>query len=217
MKLRETLIINIVNMTKISFSNLVISIMLFFGMFSLFFPHHAHSTGKIVKWKDEKGSTHYSDSVPAQYATDNSVINQQGITIKRNKPVSKQNEAVDAAKTEQDKKDKALTDSFTNAVEIDLARDRNLQLDLVAVDGLQLQKNNSLKRLAENQNYANSLVKRNKPVPVELSAEIKNDKAEVSKQEQLINERKTTMENTKKRFNDDKIRFIELKNKANGL
>ena len=64
------------------------------------------------------------------------------------------NETVDAAKIEQDKKDKALSDSFTNAVEIDLTRDGNLQLDLVAVGGLQLkvQKNNSLKRLAKNQN-----------------------------------------------------------------
>lgn len=192
------------------------------GIFSM----PAYSAGKIVKWKDEKGNTNYSDNVPAQYSgTDNSVINQQGITIKHNKGNNKagvkSDEVLEVQNLEQDKKslelkdqaikDKALLNSFTNADEIDLARDRNLQLDIIALEGLQLQRDNRLKRLAESQQFANSLAKKHQPVPADLSAEIKSNQAEIAKQNQNINERKATMESTRKRFNDDKIRFIELK------
>jgi len=57
-----------------------------------------------------------------------------------------------------------------------------------------MQKINSVKKLAENQSYANRFIKNNKPVPADLSADIKNNQAEVAKQEQLINERKAEME-----------------------
>ncbi|MEO7344395.1 MAG: DUF4124 domain-containing protein, partial [Methylotenera sp.] len=124
---------------------------------------HADSAGKIVKWKDDKGATHYSDSVPTQYANhENSVISKQGITVQRNKPISYQDKALDLAKQEQDKKDKALLSAFTNESELDLARDRNLQLDKVTVEGVELQKTNSQKRLADNQIYASDFTKRKK-------------------------------------------------------
>ncbi len=206
-----------INNTRNGLPSLVLLMSLLTGLFLLgTFSHHAHSAGTIVKWKDDKGVTHYGDSVPAQYANrEHSEISKQGITVKLNKPINHQDQVADVAKQEQDKKDKALISAFTNANEIDLARDRNLQLDLVAVEGLQLQKKNSLKRLAENQSYANNFIKKNKPVPADLSADIKSNQAEVAKQEQQINERKAAMEITRKRFDDDKVRFIALKNNTN--
>lgn len=206
--------VNTLHEAKNNSQSLVSSMSLLVGLLLLTtFSHQAHSAGTIVKWKDDKGVTHYGDSVPAQYSNrEHSEISKQGITVKLNKPVNHQDQVADVAKQEQDKKDKALISAFTNANEIDLARDRNLQLDLVAVEGLQLQKKNSLKRLAENQSYANNFIKKNKPVPADLIADIKSNQAEVAKQEQQINERKAAMENTRKRFDDDKIRFIALKN-----
>ena len=185
---------------------------LFFGMLLLgSFPQQAYSASKIVKWKDDKGVTQYGDSIPAQYANgDSSEINQQGITVKHNKPANVQDQAADAAKLAQDKKDKVLLRVYTNADEIDLARDRNLQPDIVAVEGLEQQKKNNLKKLADNQNYAKKLSKKNKPVPSDLSADIKNNQVEIAKNEQQINERKVAMENTRKRFEQDKIRFQAL-------
>lgn len=178
------------------------------------FPPPAHSA--IVKWKDDKGVTHYGDSVPTQYVNrESSEISKQGITLKRFKPVSVQDKAIDAAKLAQDKKDKALLSAFTNANEIDLARDRNLQLDIIAVENLQLQKKNSFKKLTENQSAANKFIKKNKPIPVDLSADIKNNQAEVAKKDKQINERKSAMEETRQRFDYDKIRYIALKNNVN--
>ncbi len=178
-------------------------------------PAHADSASAshIVKWKDDKGATHYGDRIPAQYANrENSIINQHGITVKHNKPVNYQDAAIDLAKQEQDKKDKALLSAFTNENEIDLARDRNLQLDKVTVEGLQLQKSNSQKRLADIQKYADGFSKRKKPIPADLTADMQANQTEITKQDQQINERKAAMEITRKRFDEDKQRYIALKN-----
>lgn len=188
------------------------------GLFLLIaFTQHACAEAKdssrIIKWKDDKGATHYGDKIPAQYANgENSVINQQGITVKRNKPISYQDKTLDLAKQEQDKKDNALSSAFTNENEIDLARDRNLQLDQVSVEGLQLQKSNSMGRLAENKKSADGFIKRKKPIPAYLSAEIETNQAEIAKQDLQITASKAVMENTRKRFDNDKKRYIALKN-----
>ncbi|MES2182179.1 MAG: DUF4124 domain-containing protein [Pseudomonadota bacterium] len=173
----------------------------------------ADDARKILKWKDDKNVTHYGDSVPAQYADrENSVISKQGITIQRNKPANRQDQTQNLAKQEQDKKDKALLRAFTSEDEIDLARDRNLQLDQVTVEGLQLQKTNSQKRLAENQKYADRFTKTRKTIPADLTADIKANQLEIAKQDQQISDRIAAMEATRKRFDDDKKRYIALKN-----
>ena len=200
---------------KITEQSKVLSI---FGLLLLLvFVQHAHAdnTSKIVKWKDDNNVTHYGDKIPAQYSNrENSVISKQGITVQRNKPVNYQDQALNLAKQEQDRKDKALLSAFTNENEIDLARDRNLQLDQVTVEGLQLQKTNSLKRLTENQKIADSFMKTKKTIPADLATDIKSNQSEIEKQDKQIAERKTAMETTRKRFDEDKQRYIALKNPA---
>jgi len=130
----------------------------------IFASQNASAEGsRIVKWKDEKGVTHYGDKIPAQYSnTENSVINKQGVTVKRNKPMNHEEEAINQEKLVQDKKDRALLAAFSHEDEIDLARDRNLQLDQLSLEGLQLQKANHLKRHAELIKFAENHKKRNK-------------------------------------------------------
>lgn len=180
--------------------------------------NQAYAEGsRIVKWKDDKGVTHYGDKIPAQYAnTENSLINKQGITVKRNKAINYQDQTQEALEAAQSKHDYALLSAFTHESEIDLARDRNLQLDLVAVEGLQLLKENSAKRLADMQKYANHSKKSNKPVPADLTRDIAANQAEIAKIEGQIAERKLAMEATRKRFHNDKQRYIALKSYANG-
>lgn len=172
--------------------------------------------GRIIKWKDEKGVTHYGDRIPPQYSnSENSLINRQGVTVQRNKPINYQKQAVDLVNLEQDKKDKALLSAFTNADEIDLARDRNIQLDLIALDNLQQDKINSQKKLAANKALADGYLKREKPVPADLSADILSNQAGILKIDTQINDRKLVIKNTRKRFDDDKSRYLLLKNHIN--
>ncbi|MDP1595420.1 MAG: DUF4124 domain-containing protein [Methylotenera sp.] len=179
---------------------------------------HAEDKSSIVKWKDEKGATHYGDRVPPQYSDrENSIMNRQGITVKRNKPINHQEQALDLEKLEQDKKDKALLGAFTNADEIDLARDRNIQLDLIALENLNQEKISNQKQLAENQRLADSLAKKKAPIPDDLSVDISKNQAEVGKINQRISDRKQTIENTRKRFDADKKRYLSLKHQSEGV
>jgi hypothetical protein len=179
------------------------------------FGAYAENTSRIVKWKDEKGATHYGDKIPPQYVNrENSVINKQGVTVKHNKPINSQDQAYDLAKREQDKKDKALLGAFTNAEEIDLARDRNVQLDLIALDNLNQDKSNSLKRLAANKKLAEGFTKRKKAVPTDLNETLLNDQQEIVLIDQRIYERRQIIERTRQRFDADKKRYLQLKNPA---
>ncbi len=174
---------------------------------------HADDTNRIVKWKDDKGVTHYGDRIPPQYSNrENSVINRQGVTVKHNKPINYQEQASDLAKLEQDKKDKALLGAFTNANEIDLARDRNIQLDLIALENLNQEKTNNQKQLTENKRLADNFTKRKKPIPNDLNSDISKNQEEIGKIDQRISERNQVIENTRKRFDEDKKRYLTLKN-----
>lgn len=173
------------------------------------------ASGRIVKWKDDKGVTHYGDRIPPQYVNrESSLINRQGVTIKHNKPNNGEDQAADIAKNEQDKKDKALLGAFTHASEIDLARDRNLQFDQIALENLEQEKLSNQKKLNANKTTAASLAKRKKAVPTELQTDISNYEAEVEKLDGLINERKQLIEATRKRFDEDKKRYIYLRNQS---
>jgi hypothetical protein len=173
----------------------------------------AEPASRIVKWKDDKGVTHYADSIPAEYANrESSVISKQGVTVKRNKPGSPQATALYMEKLEQDKKDRALLSTFTNENEIDLALERNLQLDQVILENLQRDQAHIEKRLAASKKTLALLAKNKKPVPPELPLEIANNQADIAQLDERINTRKANIAQLKQRFADDKERYISLKN-----
>ncbi len=121
------------------------------------------AVAKIVKWVDSKGVTQYGDKLPAQEAgRNNSEMNSQGIVLKQNNAVNKQNEVLEQQKLEKERKDKVLLASYTKAEEIDLARDRNLQMDEAALQALAPQKINVAGRLARNNKTAAAMQARKK-------------------------------------------------------
>ena len=177
---------------------------------------HAESTARIVKWKDEKGVTHYGDKIPPQYANrENSLINKQGITMQQNKAEVPQDKAAELAKLEQEKKDRALLGTFTNADEIDLTRDRNLEPDLLALKNLQQDRAVAQKKLDKINAVAESYAKSKKPLPANVLDEIKTNKTELAKIDQRINERQQAIDSIRKRFDDDKKRYLLLRNQGN--
>lgn len=200
-------------------TNLYLQITLTLGLFTLLcFAQltHAESPTRIVKWKDENGMTHYGDKIPPQYANrENTVINKQGVTVERNKPTNSQTQALDLEKLEQNKKDKVLLGAYTNANEIDLARDRNLQPDLITLENLQQDKANGQKKLNKINSLADSYTKSKKPVPADVDTDIKINKAAIAKIDQQIGERQKAIENTRKRFDEDKKRYLLLKGQGN--
>jgi hypothetical protein len=173
--------------------------------------------GKIIKWVDEKGVTHYGDSMPAKDAgRDNSVINSRGMEVKRNQPLKSQAknaaaENLDKEAMEQQRRDRTLRAAYTTENEIDLARDRNLQMDEAAVQGLQQHLITAQGHLEANKKTAEGFNKRKKPVPPDLAQDLKDNQAEIANVEAQIAQRRATMDATRQRFDNDKRRFVELK------
>lgn len=192
------------------------------GLILLCVLHASHAqadlVSRIVKWKDDKGVTHYADNIPAEYANrETSLMSKHGVTVKHHKPVSAQATALYLEKLEQDKKDRALLSTFTNENEIDLALARNLQLDQVVLENLQRDQGNSEKRLAAYQKTLTQFIKTKKRVPPELPQDIVNNQADIVQLGQRISERKSNIAQLQQRFADDKQRYISLKNRNNQI
>ena len=173
----------------------------------------AYADGKkIVKWVDSSGVTHYGDKLPTQEAgRNNSEMNNQGIVVKRNVISDKKNDVTDQQKLDQERKDKILLASYTKPDEIDLARDRNLQLDQAAIQALTQQKINISTRTARNNKTAEGFSARKKPIPPYLSEELKLSKTESANVDKRLAQHQLSIENTRKHYAEEKVKFIALK------
>ena len=131
--------------------------------------------------------------------------------MKKNAPIEHKNEAQDLQQQQQDRKDKILLASYTNANEIDLARDRSLELNKAAMTSLASQNENVAARIARNATTADGFKQRNKPLPANLDKEFKDTLAQSSRIDKQLADRKLEMEQTRKNYADDKARFLMLK------
>lgn len=191
---------------KLSFSKLLTTLLILLSSTS------AIADGKIIKWVDEKGVTHYGDKMPAQDSgRKNTVLNHQGVVLKENDPSKNTINPDDPVVIEQQRRDHALLASYNSESEIDLARDRNLQMDELAIQALVLRKESAKKKLESNQKIADGFKQRKKTMPVELTEDLNENRAEISKVDNLVLQRKQSMQETRKRFEGEKQRYIELR------
>lgn len=181
----------------------------------LFAADMARADSKILKWVDKQGVTHYGDRPPSfEESKSNVELNRQGMVTKKNAPVEQKNEAQDLQQQQQDRKDKILLASYTNANEIDLARDRSLEMNKAAMDSLVSQKESLAARIARNKASADGFKNRNKPLPANLDKEFKDTVAQSGRIDTQMANRKLEMEQTRKNYAEDKARFLILKQPA---
>ncbi len=138
-------------------------------------------------------------------------MNNRGLIVKKNAPIEHKSEVQDLQQQQQDRKDKILLASYTNANEIDLARDRSLEMNKAAMTSLASQKENIAARITRNATTADGFQKRNKPLPANLDKEFKDALAQSGRIDKQIADRKVEMEQTRKNYADDKARFLLLK------
>lgn len=169
--------------------------------------------GKIVKWVDNKGVTHYGDQLPTkQIGKSNSELSKHGVTLKKNTRIkNKETISYNEEKLAQQRKDNILLSSYTNAEEIDLARDRNLEMANATLQAITVQKENITSRIKRNNKEMEGYSNRNKPVPSALTEELKIAVSESRKKDEQIANQKLNIEATKKRYATEKTRFVTLK------
>ena len=181
---------------------------------------------KIVCWKDKAGKVvGCGDTVPPEYQ-DNSVkeLDKRGITRKvtetaeeraKREAAEKQNEvqAADEKKrrAEQQRQDQALINTFSNEKEIDLKRDRDLQV----VDGqmtvLRVNHKNATARHAEAKGRIDAAAKAGKPASDAQKEELTRAQADLDKAEQTLVVREKEKEDIRKKYAEMKERYILLR------
>ncbi len=188
------------------------------------FAAESQPTGKIICWSDKNGKVvGCGDKVPPEYQDSATrELNKRGIVIQQTgpAPTAEQKRAQQAEverrkaeqlkEQEQRRRDKALLETYTDEKEIELKRVRDVQLleDLVEI----LQAN--LKAANERYDQANSrtaqYVRNKQPVPANIQDEIDRVRAERTRFEQQIADKRKEIQETNQRYDEVKRRFREL-------
>lgn len=180
---------------------------------------------KLYKWVDDNGITHYGETIPPEFANKDRVeLNKAGRVIKseevntperrlaREQEEAKKREEARAA-LEQQRYDKTLINTYSNVQEIDLARRRSLQQVDARINVL----NSYLKTANDNllalQTEADNNTKANKKIPDSLHEDLHEAEARLDKLQRDMEKPRAEKAALEKRFEADKIRYMELTGK----
>lgn len=180
---------------------------------------------KLYKWVDDRGVTHYGETIPPEFADrGRSELNKSGRIVNtqdvltpeehRTKEAaeSKNKAAIESARG-QKLHDNSLLNTYSNVDEIELARARNVQQIDARVQVSIKQLGDAKKSLADLQQLADTRTKSGKPIPPFLKEEIQAAQAQVDKLTKnltSVNNEKTALD---ARYDADKARYKELTGK----
>jgi len=183
----------------------------------------AVGAAKIFKWVDEKGVTHYGETIPPEYKDQASTeMSKHGITVRKIDAAVTGNDQKKAAEEksikereekqrafEQRRRDLALMNTYTSAREIDEHRERTLQLPMQTLKGLEPRLKKAQEHLASLQAQAAALAEKGKSTET-LDQDIADQKLEVYSLKADMERGQAQIEAIKTKFDADKKRFLEL-------
>jgi len=173
------------------------------------------------KWVDDKGVVHYSDKMPPE-AVDKATVelNKQGIPVKKTDPapsaeqrrLKQEEEARQREQAKQNegsaRRDRALVASYTSEAEIDLARKRAVQTIDNVIQSSQAFIEQLTKRKTEAETKRNEA--KAKPTTAALDRELEGIEAELTRQDELIAQKKREAAAVTAKYDADKQRWREL-------
>lgn len=177
---------------------------------------------KLFKWVDDKGITHYGETIPPEYANkDNVLLNAQGRVTKRNEKISEDERRIqeegavkkriaESVAAEQRRKDTSLLNTYSSEQEIELARVRNLQQIEARTNSLLVMKKSAEINLKNFQAEAENKAKGKKAIPDSLQQDIVESQGQldkINKDLAAAQEKSATLNAT---YNETKKRFREL-------
>ena len=179
--------------------------------------------GKIYKWVDEKGVTHYGQSIPAEYKDQAATeMNRQGVTMRKLDAAAVAAEQRKAAEeravkeredklrnSEQRRRDLALMNTYTSVREIDEHRDRTLQVPMQTLRGLEPRMRKAQERLESLKSQAAALSKKGKSTE-NIELDIADEKAEIDGIKAEMDRGQSQIEAIRVKFDADKKRYLEL-------
>lgn len=147
---------------------------------------------KMIKWVDSNGVTHYSDKPPMPgNARQSTELNQYGVTLEKGQTNAKGETDKEASKAQQ-RYDNALLSTFSSVNEIEIARKRNIKIDELTLEVLK-QKRSAIKTKAAEHMQSNS-----------------TDLSRLQSLELQIEVKEADIANINERYEEDKLRYLEL-------
>jgi len=176
----------------------------------------------LYKWVDDKGVTHYSDTMPPEAVNKGNVqLSPQGLPIKKTDPAitpeqrkareAEEERQQEAAKLQEEtaRRDRALLDSYTTESDIDLAKNRSLRTVEMALKSAQAYSSQLTKRKADL--AASKAALGSKPVPASVERELAATDAELARQADFIAQKQKELVTVAARYDADKVRWEALK------
>jgi hypothetical protein len=183
----------------------------------------AASPSRIYKWVDDRGVTHYGQSIPSEFRNQEAaVMNKRGLTVGEIESAAtpEQRKALEerAAQqkeeqkrlVEQRRRDRALINTYSSAKEIDQARERNLLFAQQALRGLDPRIRGTQERLTNLRAQAETHQQSGRVVPDWLTEDIARQEEMLAALHADSQRHKANIESIQARFDADKKRYIEL-------
>lgn len=171
---------------------------------------------KLYKWVDDRGETHYGESIPPEYAEKDRVqLDEKGRVVKKKQAQDDNNSlegksADQKAAIEQRRKDKALLNTYSNEKEIDLARDRNLQQVEARIESVQLQIKSAQESLDGFHKEANSGKAQSANQKAGLAADTDAAEKRLARLKLELDAANQKAASVRAAFDADKLRYREL-------
>ncbi|MEO8332803.1 MAG: DUF4124 domain-containing protein [Gallionella sp.] len=180
---------------------------------------------KLYKWVDDKGVTHYDETIPPEYANKDRVeLNKSGRTVKTIEvPTPAERKALEQAEAkkhadenaarELKRRDMMLTNTYSNVKEIELARNRSLQQVNARINNnnsqLKMASDNVQELQKESEQYTNA----KKAIPASLQEDLQESRARMDKLKQNLEKSLAEKAAVEARYDADKARYQELTGK----
>ncbi|KAF0812460.1 hypothetical protein IGB42_03129 [Andreprevotia sp. IGB-42] len=172
---------------------------------------------KLYRWVDENGKVQYSDKPPLTDPKSGvSEVDSTGRVVKEPpKKISPEEKARQqeelALQKEQQRRDRALLQSFSKPEEVDLLRDRQIDTIKGGIQTNGLRRQSAQEKLDRIDKQIAGMQKRKKQIPADLDADRAVAQKEIDDIDADSKKKTADIEVVRKRAEDDKKRLIELK------
>lgn len=181
----------------------------------------------MKKWVDEDGQIHYGDRIPPKYLRgEHSVINEQGIEVRKNAAMKteaelkREAELLKQQQSEERKRqievrkqalrDRVLTDTFTSENDLVIARDARVEAVDSQISLTETLITHDTQRLNDVQSRIKSIEASGREAPANLHKEVKSLSRQLDNNKKFIKDRKKERQKIIDSFDADIKRFREL-------
>jgi hypothetical protein len=175
---------------------------------------------QMYRWVDGNGRVHYGDTPPTTFQKSGGAeMSKQGVVIKRTQSEAERRaeaerlEAEKQVQMERQKQaqlDRALTQTYTNEAEIDLARDRALEHHKLAIRGAEIRAEAVKATIADLKARIAAIENAGKQVGPGLTEQMDQATRESLELKRTILNNEEAMQNVRDKYAADKARFKVL-------